>query len=650
MRKRYKNSRFDNSKELQKSYTDAEPNQDTISPVSISNDTYSDSIWGLNRINAPIVWDSTTGSKNVVIAVIDTGVDYEHPDLAENIWKNPKEIRGNGIDDDDNGYIDDIHGWDFADKDNNPTDDHQLGGHGTHVAGIIGAVGNNNLGVIGVSPNVSIMATKHFQSTDEEGYLREVIDGIYYAVDNGARIINLSFGSPSFDTQQYKALEYAYERNVLVIAAAGNSSRNIDEQPHYPASYDLPNIISVAATSKGATKEEDVLADFSNYGLNSVDLAAPGEDIYSTFPNNQYLTWSGTSMAVPHVTGAAALLLAANPNLSVLDLRYALLSNVYKLDSLQDKVNTGGILDVEKAYQYVVSNNQPRPDSLTPSSIHIEAENYKKAYDLTLGNQGEKYRQDLNVDIEDNIGGGYNISDIQVGESLSYDFNILVDGIYNLVAGVASGGSGEKQIKAVINNEQERIISFAPTEGYQIWTNAIATGLNLSAGKHELRLDMLSDDFNLDYIKLVPKNISPTTSGVSNDTSDNPRLNHVPSDSDRSLMTTSSIESTFNNLDDDILLGSSTIIGDVAQDSLCSQNREIIAGDSTGVLAASNAIAQFSPLDTDTIQIGASLSATDHQLNHDPMTSGFNWNNCHENINFASLHYNSDLIASRQII
>jgi subtilisin family serine protease len=672
MWKRYKNARFGNSNDLRTSYTETDANNGTVSPEWIPNDSSFGRLWGLNKINAPRVWDNIRGSNQVVVAVVDTGVDYNHPDLAGNIWKNPGEIAGNGIDDDKNGYVDDIHGWDFGDGGNNPNDNHPLGGHGTHVSGILGAVGNNNIGVIGVSPNVSIMPTKHFMTSDAEGYLWNVAQGIYYAVNNGAKIINLSLGSRSFDPDQYEALQYAHQRNVLVIAAAGNTSRDIDKEPHYPASYDLPNIISVTATD-----EKDQLAYFSNYGVNSVDLAAPGVNIDSTLPNNQYAQWNGTSMAVPHVTGAAALLLAANPNLSVLDLRYALLSSVDKLDSLQDKTNTGGRLNVQKAYQQVVGNNQPRPDSLTnnsvsgsaPSQIHIEAENYKNAYDITPGNAAGKYRRDLNVDIENtnDVGGGYNITEIKAGEWLSYELNIPVDGFYNVVARVASGGSGEKQIKTVINNEQERILSFDPTGGYQSWTDAIATGLSLSAGINQLRLDMLTDDFNLNYIKLIPTNTagrsssSETSSGGTGNGSPNGSLGNSP-DRNTNRNTPSSIETTASSYGNDILFGGNendTLIGGFGNDTLIGGlGQDILEGGSgadsfvfNSVLEGIDAIADFSHLDGDKIQIGASFGAANiHQFGYDTITGALSFNNGNENIHFATLNTNSGFISSLDII
>ncbi|BAY27877.1 putative peptidase [Calothrix sp. NIES-2100] len=540
--------------------TDEQTDGDSEPPVPdwIPNDLYFGNLWDLSKINATATWDYTQGSKNVIVAVVDSGVDYNHVDLNANIWTNADEIPDNGIDDDGNGYIDDVHGWDFGDGDNKPIDDSPKGGHGTHVAGIIGAVGNNSQGVIGVSPNVSIMATKHFRSGDTQGNLWSVNQGTLYAINNGARIINLSFSSKYFDQEQYDILQYAYERGVLVIAAAGNgNSDNIgqdnDTTPRYPASYDLPNIITVAAID-----QKDQLASFSNYGENSVDLAAPGVNIYSTLPNNQYAAWNGTSMAVPQVAGAAALLLAANPNLTVLELRYALLSTVDKLDSLQGKTVTGGSLNVFKAYQQVVGSTLVQPESTNNntggsavSEIKIQAENYNDAEDKTSTNEGKKYRRDLGVDIKNSSDGdGFDVTGIQAGEWLAYEFNLSENKFYDIQLRVASVGNNQ-QIKAAIDGEQERIISFNSTGADDVWMDAIAKGVNLSAGSHQLRLDMVTGGFNLNYIKLVPTN---TAYGA---------------DNSETISGNASNNSIYGGAGDDTLAGgqgNDTIYGDLGND------------------------------------------------------------------------------------
>jgi subtilisin family serine protease len=230
-------------------------------------------------IDAPEAWDVSTGSDSVIVAVIDTGVDYNHPDLKANIWQNLDEIDGNGIDDDANGYIDDVVGWDFWDNDNNPMD---FDSHGTHIAGIIGAVGNNGVGVAGIMWNVKLMPIRSLD-TIGLGTTLTILEGINYAVANGAKVINLSFGGNpgegGDDVALKTALADAGTAGVLAVIASGNEENDNDLLPVYPASFDLDNIISVAASAM-----DDTLSYFSNYGAASVDIAAPGEKLYSTVP------------------------------------------------------------------------------------------------------------------------------------------------------------------------------------------------------------------------------------------------------------------------------------------------------------------------------------------------------------------------------
>ena len=320
-----------------------------ISSTSIPNDTNFSELWGLNNtgqtggksdgdIDAPEAWHITTGDKRIKVAVIDTGVNYNHPDLVDNIWTNRGEIPGNGKDDDGNGYVDDIHGYDFVNKDGKPLDDQ---GHGTHVAGTIGAMGNNNQGVIGVNPdNVQIMPIK---SADSFGSLNSssIIQGIEYAVKMGVDVINASFGSNFYNNAVYDAVASAGEAGVLFIAAAGNNGRN---QASYPAGYDLDNIISVAATD-----HNDDLPLFSNYHATSVDLAAPGVSIYSTTRNGGYGYMSGTSMATPHVVGVASLLWSQHPDWTASEIKQAILDSVDPVSSLEGKTLTGGRLNAYNA-------------------------------------------------------------------------------------------------------------------------------------------------------------------------------------------------------------------------------------------------------------------------------------------------------------
>ncbi|MFM6772099.1 MAG: S8 family serine peptidase, partial [Microcystis panniformis] len=289
-----------------------------------------------------------TGDPNLVIGVIDTGVDYNHPDLVGNIWTNSGEIANDGIDNDGNGYIDDIRGWDFAYNDNNPSDVH---GHGTHVAGTIAAKGNNGVGVTGVAWNAKIMPLK-FLNDQGSGYTSDAILAINYATDKGVKLTNNSWGGGGFSQGLYNAINAAGQAGALFIAAAGNSGQNADIYPMYPAAYDLANIISVAATNR-----KDQLVTFdntggwwgSNYGLTSVDLGAPGSQIYSTTPNNTYSTYSGTSMASPHVAGAAALLWSQNPTWTAQQVKNTLMNTGDSLASLAGKTVSGKRLNVFNA-------------------------------------------------------------------------------------------------------------------------------------------------------------------------------------------------------------------------------------------------------------------------------------------------------------
>lgn len=302
-------------------------------------------LWGMAKISAPAAWDIRTDS-DFIVAVTDTGIWGKHEDLAQNIWQNEDEIAGNGIDDDGNGYIDDTWGWDWFNKDNDPTDDHF---HGSHVAGTIGAVGNNGIGVVGVAWRVKLMSLK-FIGSGGYGSNSDAIAAIEYATKNGAKIINASWGGDPYSQAMHDAID-AFPG--LFIAAAGNSATDIDKNPFFPASYDNANLISVAATV-----HEDNLAGFSNWGQFSVDLGAPGSDILSTSLDNGYKTSDGTSMAAPHVAGSAALVWASDPALGALGVKTQLLGTVDPIYDLAGKSTSGGRLNVFRA---IIEEPQPTP-------------------------------------------------------------------------------------------------------------------------------------------------------------------------------------------------------------------------------------------------------------------------------------------------
>ena len=266
--------------------------------------------WGADLVKAPEVWAQGYTGKGIVVAVVDTGVDYNHEDLRNNIWTNANEIAGNGIDDDGNGYIDDNYGWNFSDKNNNTLDNN---GHGTHVSGTI-AGENNNYGVTGIAYDSKIMPVKVLNESGSGSY-SSISKGIRYAVDNGANVINLSLGGAYPNLTLESAIDYASSKGVVVVMAAGNDG---DESPDYPARYAYKSGIAV-----GAVDKNNNMPDFSNRsGMDEIAyVTAPGVKVYSSVPNNQYATYRGTSMASPHVAGIVALMLSANPNLTEAQVR-----------------------------------------------------------------------------------------------------------------------------------------------------------------------------------------------------------------------------------------------------------------------------------------------------------------------------------------
>lgn len=328
----------------------------------ILNDPSIGKNWGLmgtdgrSDIKIANAWYISQCDQGIRVAIIDTGADIHHPDLAENIWVNPGESgldtfgndkATNGIDDDGNGYVDDVHGWDFVKNSPVVVDNH---GHGTHIAGIVGAVGGNNVGISGVCPKVSLMILKYYDPTARgNDNLKNTVRAIQYAIDKKAHIINYSGGGTEPNDDEMRAIKMASEvrdfaagikDGILFVAAAGNERSNSDLAPYYPADYKLRNIISVTAIDSYAK-----VLKSSNFGQKSVDLAAPGEGIYSTLPEGKYGVMTGTSQATAFVTGVAALILSHNKTLTAEQIKKQILGTVDELPGLREKTRTGGKLN-----------------------------------------------------------------------------------------------------------------------------------------------------------------------------------------------------------------------------------------------------------------------------------------------------------------
>ena len=346
----------------------ADPNVEYVEPNFryqaddiIPNDPFFESLWGLNNVGQKIngkpggvsgvdinvlkAWDLTTGDDQIVVGVVDTGIDYTHPDLKANMWVNENEIPDNGIDDDGNGVVDDIHGYNAVDDSGDPMDDND---HGSHCAGTIGAAGDNGEGIVGVNWKVKLMGLK-FLSGDGSGSLNDALETINYALEMKKRGVNIrvlsnSWGGGDYSQALHDAIKALNKEGILFVAAAGNSATNTDTYPHYPSSYKSDNVLSVAAINN-----QDYLASFSNYGANSVHIGAPGVDVYSTVTGNDYAYFSGTSMATPHVSGVASLVLANNPTLTPKQIIETIVTTATPSAELKGKTISGGRVNVYAA-------------------------------------------------------------------------------------------------------------------------------------------------------------------------------------------------------------------------------------------------------------------------------------------------------------
>lgn len=312
-------------------------------------------------VGADKAWDITIGNRDIVVAVIDTGIDFSSPDLKENAWVNDAELHGQvGVDDDGNGYVDDINGYDFLNNTGKIIDDH---GHGTHIAGVIGARGDDGMGIAGINWNVRIMALK-FLSANGGGDLASALKAIRYATRMKAQVTNNSWGGGDKSELLKQAIQEASDAGVLFVAASGNSGENADVLPEFPAAFNLPNMISVAAINNRGQ-----LSNFSNFGSNSVHIGAPGENIYSTLPNSEYDSWSGTSMAAPFVTGAVALLWGNEPQLTMKEVKERLMKTATPLASLRKRTIAGGMVDLFAA----LNNSAPKTDPNDPAKWKNES-------------------------------------------------------------------------------------------------------------------------------------------------------------------------------------------------------------------------------------------------------------------------------------
>lgn len=337
---------------------------------------------------APLWSEGVTGDRNLLVAVIDTGIDYTHPDLAANMFRNEKEIPENGIDDDANGVIDDVYGANFSGDAGvgNGLDDHN---HGTHCAGTIGAVGNDGNGISGVNWNVSMMPAK-FLTASGSGTLEGALNAIKYSTKMGAKVLSNSWGGGSYSETLHDAIKESSQAGALFIAAAGNDGTSNDVEPHYPSNYDLPNVVSVAATDN-----RDVIASFSNYGKRTVHVSAPGKNILSTVKGGGYATYSGTSMATPHVSGIAALIWGANPSWTAAEVKERLITTSKFVAGLKKKTVSKGRVNAYNAFHGIVTPSEdPAEDAWKDVAYTLESTHpYADSANLTweISAPGAKY-------------------------------------------------------------------------------------------------------------------------------------------------------------------------------------------------------------------------------------------------------------------
>lgn len=413
----------------------------------IPDDSRMDELWGLHNtgqtggsddadIDAPEAWDISVGDRDVVVGVIDTGVDHSHSDLTANMWSNSAEIPGDGVDNDGNGYIDDVHGINAITDSGDPMDDN---GHGTHVAGTIGATGNNGEGVVGVNHEVSIVGCK-FLDASGSGSTSDALKCLDYMValkNSGVnvRVLNNSWGGGGFSQAMSDAIDASEQADILFVAAAGNSAVDNDVNPHYPSSYEHASVLSVASTT-----HTDSMSGFSQWGLTSVDLGAPGSSILSTIPGGGYDSFSGTSMATPHVAGVAALVLSVNPDLTTVELKELLMNSGDDNADLDGKTVSGKRLNAHTA----LIDADPTPGfkmSVTPGAQTITA-GATATYTFSMSSIAD-WNGDIALTLEDSLGTAtLSASTVTPGENFTLNVPTTGDtswGSYNFTVAATSG-------------------------------------------------------------------------------------------------------------------------------------------------------------------------------------------------------------------
>ncbi len=381
-------------------------------------------------------WDIETGSDKMLVAVIDTGIDFNHPDLKDNLWTNEAELNGQaGIDDDGNGVIDDIHGYNAITGKGDAMDDQ---GHGSHCSGTIGAKGNDGKGIVGVNWNTRLMAVK-FLDAQGSGTLENALKAIDYATKMGAKVMSNSWGGGGFSQTLFDSIKRSNEAGALFVAAAGNDYNNNDETPSYPASYDVPNIISVAAIDNTGTK-----ADFSNYGKKTVHIGAPGVNVYSS-TGGKYDSWSGTSMATPHVSGVAALVWSHEPQLTAIELKQRLLATARPIAGLKNKTTTGGLVNAYNA----LTNQVAPPDENDPANWQTQPAHYASA---------SPYLKNTNETTNITVAGAkeFALYFSKFDTELNYDVVKIYDAKGTLVQKLS--GNNDDSFSAIITGSEAKIV------------------------------------------------------------------------------------------------------------------------------------------------------------------------------------------------